>query len=125
MRLISYVEKSGVPACGRQVKSEVQRLIFCIFLFSLGYFPPAAYLKNADGGKVSILDVPLKCEGIKKYNPDDLEKTEYLVRIQWIKTIPEEKAFWVKGMRANQNSAFKLKSEYTLKKLLEFFGLEE
>ena len=32
---------------------------------------------------------------------------------------------WKKGMRANQNSAFKLKSTYTLNTLLEFFGLDE
>lgn len=82
-------------------------------------------VEDANGKKVSILKMPLHCEGIKTFDPDDPEKTEYLVRVEWIKTVPEKKAYWVKGMRANQNSAFKLKSEYTLKKLLEFFGLEE
>lgn len=79
---------------------------------------------DTKGEEISILEEPLRCEGIKA-NPDDPEKTEYLVRIEWIKTVAEEKAYWVKGMRANQHSAFKLKSEYTLKKLLDFFGLDE
>jgi hypothetical protein len=76
------------------------------------------------GEKVSILDVPLKCEQVKE-NADDFEKCEYLVRVNWKETRPEQKAYWDKGMRANQNSAFKLKNTFTLNKLLNFFQLEE
>lgn len=77
-----------------------------------------------EGRMVSIMEVPLKADFIKK-RPDDLEKCEYLVRVEWIKTLPEDQAYWEKGLRANQNSAFKLKNAYTLNKLVEFFDLDD
>ncbi|MCF6270399.1 MAG: endonuclease NucS [Melioribacteraceae bacterium] len=80
-------------------------------------------IKENDEEK-SILDVDLKCSAIKD-NSNDLEKCEYLVRVEWIKTKPEEKAYWEKGLRANQNSAFKLRNKFTLEKLIEHFELDE
>jgi len=74
--------------------------------------------------EVSILDVPLGCEGIK-HDPDDLENCEYLVRVEWIRAVPEEQAFWMRGLSANQNSAYRLKNEFTLNKLTEHFKLED
>jgi len=72
----------------------------------------------------SILDVKLDCEAIKD-NFENLELCEYLVKIDWIETIEEKNAYWEKGLRANQNSAFKLKNKFTLEKLIETFKLEE
>jgi len=71
-----------------------------------------------------IMDIPLKCEGIKN-EADDAEKSEYMVAVEWEKTKKEEDAFWVKGLRANQNSAFKLRNKFTLEKLIDFFNLDE
>ncbi len=89
------------------------------------YVVPISEFKiSCDGNNKLILDMPLKCEGIKKH-ADDLEKCEYLVRIDWIKTEQESEAFWVKGLRANQNSAFRLSNQFTLSKLIEHFKLEE
>lgn len=86
--------------------------------------PIKEFFIEQDGKKVSFMDVPVKTDLIKK-DVDDLEKCEYMVKVDWVKTVPENKAFWEKGMRANQNSAFKLKSEFTLEKLVKFFGLDE
>ena len=72
----------------------------------------------------SILDVDLHCSSIK-HDPENLETCEYLVRIDWIKTIPEKEAYWEKGLRANQNSAFKLKNKFTIEKLIKLFEIEE
>ncbi|MFH7321324.1 endonuclease NucS domain-containing protein [Desulfurivibrio sp. D14AmB] len=77
-----------------------------------------------NGTTKSILDVPLQAEGIKK-NADDLENCEYLVRVKWLKTVPEEQAYWEKGMIANQNSAFKLRNKFTLERLTKFFELDD
>jgi hypothetical protein len=77
-----------------------------------------------DNEEKSILDVDLHCNAIKG-DSDDLEKCEYLVRVEWLKTKPENEAYWEKGLRANQNSAFKLKNKFTLEKLIEHFELEE
>ncbi len=87
--------------------------------------PINEFMVDSENGSLkSIIDVPLKAEGLKE-NADNPELCEHFVRVEWIKTVPEKEAFWEKGLRANQNSAFKLKSSYTLKKLLNFFGLEE
>jgi len=86
--------------------------------------PIKDFIVNKNGKDESILDVPLKCESIKK-DSDNLDICEYLVRIDWIKTIKEKDAYWEKGLRANQNSAFKLKNRFTLEKLIEKFELEE
>jgi hypothetical protein len=72
----------------------------------------------------SILDLPLKAKEILK-DADDPEKCEYFVRIKWLEAYPENKAYWENGMRANQNSAFKLKSSFTLEKLVKHFKLEK
>ena len=82
------------------------------------------FMVKIDGKEKSILEVPLKAEWIKEDN-NKPEYCEYLVRVEWINTVSEDKAYWEKGLRANQNSAFKLKSKFTLTKLIEFFNLEE
>lgn len=53
---------------------------------------------------------------------DDL--AEYVVPVEWTVAVPLTDAFWERGMFANQNSACKLRQEYTLQKLEEHFALE-
>lgn len=74
---------------------------------------------------VLIGDANLTCTAVKEALDEDEEHTEWFVRVDWIKTVDVDQAFREKGLRANQNSAFKLRHEFTLKKLLEFFGLAE
>jgi hypothetical protein len=42
-----------------------------------------------------------------------------------IQTAPRERAFWTRGMFANQNSACKLRNKFTLEQLLRAFKLDE
>ncbi len=86
--------------------------------------PIKDFVVSIDGIEKSILDLQLKCEGLKT-NLDDMDTTEYLVAVEWLKTKRIEDAYWVKGLRANQNSAFKLRNKFTLEKLIDFFNLEE
>lgn len=74
------------------------------------------------GGK-PLLERPLAAAnmGEKVGNPD---KVEHVVRIDWIKTRPRDRAIWIPGMFANQNSACKLRNKFTLEKLILAFGLE-
>lgn len=84
-----------------------------------------------------IKDVVFKINGVDKkidelnvkapnmlHDVDDLEKCEYIVKVDWIKFVSKEQAYWVKGLKANQNSAYKLRSQYTIDKVSEFFGIE-
>lgn len=84
-----------------------------------------------------IKDVVFKINGVDKkidelnvkapnmlHDVDDLEKCEYIVKVDWIKFVSKEQAYWVKGLKANQNSAYKLRSQYTIDKVSEFFEIE-
>jgi len=57
------------------------------------------------------------------HDKDDLEKCEHVVKIQWEKYVPKDQAYWEKGLKANQNSAYKLRSQYTIEKVSDFFGI--
>lgn len=67
----------------------------------------ATYRFNADGSR------------------DSDDDAEYAVPVRWYIAAPKSEAFWVKGMFANQNSACKLRQEFTLDRLAEHFRLDE
>jgi hypothetical protein len=49
---------------------------------------------------------------------------EYVVPVRWIASSPKSGAYWEKGMFANQNSACKLRQEFTLERLANHFELD-
>lgn len=53
------------------------------------------------------------------------DNDEYVVPIEWIATVPIEEAVWAKGMFANQNSACRLRSRFTLDELTKRFNLAD
>jgi hypothetical protein len=77
-----------------------------------------------DGGSKKLIDLPLTAPNMK-HDLDNDELCEHVVRVEWLATVPKEKAYWTKGLKANQNSAYKLRSQYTIEKVLKFFDLEE
>lgn len=77
-----------------------------------------------NGEAKPILDVPTKAKEMDR-NINDLDMCDYLVAVDWIETIDANEAYWEKGLKANQNTAFKLKSKYTIEKLVKFFNLDE
>ena len=80
---------------------------------------------EVNGDEIPILDAPnLKAPNMGE-NADDPEKSEYVVRVDWIKTRDRDNAIWEKGMFANQNTACKLRNRFTLDRLIDRFGLEE
>ncbi|GAB4100782.1 hypothetical protein [Sinomonas halotolerans] len=50
---------------------------------------------------------------------------EYIVPVRWLHTVPLESAVWRQGMFANQNSACKLRSKFTIEEVSKAFGLTE
>lgn len=51
------------------------------------------------------------------------DDTEWTVPVEWIRTVPEDDAYWEKGLFANQNSACKLRQEFTLDRLSKHFDI--
>ena len=50
---------------------------------------------------------------------------EWVVPVSWINTFPESDAYREKGLFANQNSACKLRQEFTLDRLAAHFGIHD
>lgn len=49
---------------------------------------------------------------------------EYFLPVRWIDARPVEEAYWEKGMFANQNSACKLRQQFTLERLASHFDID-
>ncbi|ARU60768.1 recombinase RecB [Tumebacillus avium] len=106
-RIFCMIPKSGYVAVGKVTSKSVP-------------------LKDAEvhinGMTKKLVDCDLQARNMK-HDLDDLERCEYVVTVEWEKTVSREKAFWTTGLRANQNSAYKLRHQYTIEKVSEFFGL--
>lgn len=48
---------------------------------------------------------------------------EYVVPVDWEKTAPASEAIWKTGMFANQNSACKLRKQFTVEVVTQALGL--
>ncbi len=66
-------------------------------------------------------------QGTYRYDPgpEGQDTAEYVVPVRWIASVPKSAAYWEKGMFANQNSACKLRQEFTLERLAHHFRLDE
>lgn len=108
-RVFCMIPKHGYVAIGEVASKSVP-------------FRDAEVVVN--GVKKKLIDCDLESVNMK-HDLDDLVNCEYVVGVNWIKTVPKEQAFWTKGLRANQNSAYKLRSQFTIDKVLGHFGLLE
>lgn len=86
--------------------------------------PVKDFKVNVDGREVPVLDAPIEAPNMSE-NADDPELSEYLVRVEWVKTVPKTQAYWEKGLFALQHTACKLTNRFTIEKLTEHFGLDD
>jgi hypothetical protein len=86
--------------------------------------PISEFKVRVRDAEMPILDAPVKAPAMGEAagNPD---LSEYLVRVEWLKTLSLDKAIWEKGMFANQNSVCKLRNKFTLERLAAMFHLED
>ncbi|URJ46981.1 endonuclease NucS [Paenibacillus polymyxa] len=76
-----------------------------------------------NGVNIPLLDADIHVRMDTDVDGPDL--CEYVVRVEWVKTVSKQEAIWEKGMFANQNSACKLRNQFTIERLTEHFRLEE
>ncbi|MEA2686215.1 MAG: hypothetical protein QOE93_1410 [Actinomycetota bacterium] len=79
---------------------------------------------------LTVDDVPRKMStldlvGTYEHNFDAEDSEEYIVPVRWIDARPKSDAVWEKGFFANQNSACKLRSKFTLDELVKRFDLDD
>jgi hypothetical protein len=78
-----------------------------------------------NGQTIPILEAPLQAPSMDAWVKDSSERWEYLVRVEWIKTVSRDEAIWEKGMFANQNTVVRLRDPFTLERITEAFGLAD
>lgn len=85
--------------------------------------PIKDFVVKTPEGEKPILEAPVKAPSMGEC-ADDPERTEYVVAVDWVRTVPREQAYWETGMYANQNSVTKLRNRFTLDKLVVHFDLD-
>ena len=85
--------------------------------------PVTEFEVTVEGEDIPILDADMAAESMDKWVGDE-EKVERLVRVDWLATRDKENAVWEKGMFANQHTVCKLRNDFTIRRLIERFGLQ-
>jgi hypothetical protein len=62
---------------------------------------------------------------VEKGQPENDDTAEWVVPVRWSVAHPASEAYWEKGMFANQNSACRLRQEFSLDRLASHFNLDE
>lgn len=86
--------------------------------------PVTEFEVEVNGEMRNILEVDLDADHMDE-NVDDPDLREYIVGVDWIDTRPIADAYWESGLYANQNTATKLRNQFTLERLYEEFEVEE
>ena len=73
---------------------------------------------------VSLKDLPLDGNYQREGDEDD-NLAEWAVPVDWTAVVPREQGFWRAGMFANQNTAAKLRQQFTIEQVTKAFGLDD
>lgn len=86
--------------------------------------PVKDFTVDLNGATMPILQTHLQAPNMGE-NADNPELSEYLVRVEWLKTLPVEQAVWGKGMFVSGHTVCRLTNKFTLERLVERFGLAD
>ncbi len=136
-RRYGFVSAGGDPWYSRTLRSVPVGARVNVHIPGVGYVAIGETLAGAerfDVAKVLVDDtwVPLAEQPLdasyRHGSPDEPvtgDNAEYVVPVRWFVANPAPRAYWEKGMFANQNSACKLRQEFTLERLAHHFGLDD
>lgn len=81
-------------------------------------------LVDIDGVETPLQSLSLV--GTYRHDGDDEDDSaEWVVPVKWTKAVPREQAVWKNGMFANQNTATKLRQQFTIGQVTDEFGLDD
>ncbi|MCH8151602.1 MAG: DUF91 domain-containing protein [Planctomycetes bacterium] len=86
--------------------------------------PVREFMVEVDGREMPILEAPLKATEMG-HNVEDPDLCEYCVRVEWMKAVSREQAYWEKGLFAVQHTACRLRNRFTIERLTQHFGIDE
>lgn len=111
-RVFVHIAKSGYVAVGETLR-EAQR------------FDAAEVVVDGTWSRLADQDLHAPYRHSDALGDVTDDNAEYVVPVRWIVSVDRRDAYWEKGMFANQNSACKLRQEFTLTKLSAHFDLDE
>lgn len=76
-----------------------------------------------NGSEHQLADLPLVGNYTHAGDEHD-DFAEWAVPVAWIHAVPREQGFWKAGMFANQNSAAKMRSQFTIEQVTATFGID-
>jgi len=84
---------------------------------------------DPNGARVPITDIPgLRLNAQSHIGTTDPDKGEYVVRVKWLKTVPESQAIKERGFFGNQNTVAKPRADswrHTVERLKAGFGISD
>jgi len=86
--------------------------------------PVSDFIVDVDGVRKPILEAPLNATNMDR-KVDDPESCEYLVRVDWLDTIPVDQAYRETGFFGNRNTACRFRHRATLEKLYQRFDVSD
>lgn len=87
--------------------------------------PADVALLEVGGVTQEFRSLPLRASYLHSQAAEGVDAAEYIVPVQWIETVPLDDAVWRQGMFANQNSACKLRNQFTIDELTREFKLTD
>ena len=79
---------------------------------------------EVDGVEQQLADLDLV--GNYSHAGDEADEfAEWAVPVQWTRSVPREQGYWKTGMFANQNSAAKLRQQFTIEQVLAAFEIAD
>lgn len=136
-RRYGFVSAGGDNWYSRTLRSLPVGARVNVHLPGLGYVAVGVTLAEAtrfDQAQVQVGDqwVPLDVQPLAGTYRHDVtsdadadDVAEYVVPVRWLQSRASAEAYWEKGMFANQNSACKLRQQFTLDRLARHFALDE
>jgi hypothetical protein len=128
-----FVSGGGGPWYSRSLKALTPGARVFVHLPGIGYVGVGEVLGEAapaKDAKVEVAGLQQNLLGLPHnakeadHHLNDPEMCEWVVPVRWTKTLPREQAIWENGMFANQNTACKLRNQFTIDRLTERFGLD-
>ena len=79
---------------------------------------------SVSGVETALSALPLE-GSYRRAGDENDDVAEWAVPVEWTHAVPRSHGFWKPGMFANQNTAAKLRNQFTIDQVTAAFGLEE
>ncbi len=130
-----FVAAGGAPWYSRTIRQLPQDARIFVYIPKVGYvgvgtvvgtaMPFKDAVLDVDGKATQLKDLDLKGTYIQEHDIKGEEYEEWIVPVAWTKTVDQSKALSTPGLFANQNSACKLRNQFTIDEVSKYFGLSE